>query len=233
MNIDNDNNQRELNKKNANSRNLPDAPFLFEFQVNGVHVGSIIILANIWQYYHIMFLDRRHHWHLVGKINRDAYVRNKVKNEGFHVIPRKHYFEERKPFFIMILSNKYDHYLPEVTVVNNIQNHPFAAEIMTKIPFQEFANEMMVNSYSKMKGDGRANNRIDVAYTPLNQRDTSVLSGQHVATMTKAPSCIGEFISGENPTTTIIASGCLLREMSDYFCIGSGQNCFFYRPEEV
>jgi len=219
---------KHLEKDNSGLvRHLPDAPFLFEFRVDKVHFGSIIILANIWQYYHIMFLDRRHHWHLVGVINRDGYIRDKVTNEGFHVVPRKLHLKKRKPFFILILDNKYDHFLPEVTVVNHIHKHPFALKIMKEIPFQQFADEMMVNSYDKMKGDGRANNRIDVAYTPLNQRDPTVLSGQHVPTMTKAPRSVGEFISGENPTTTIIASGCLVREMSDYFCVGSGQNCFF------
>ena len=212
-------------------KQLPNAPFLFEFQQDGIHIGSIIVAANKWQYYHILYLDNRHHWHLVGDINQHSYIRNKVTHENFHVIPRQNHHRPRKPFFILILDNKHDHFLPEITVVNNIQKHPFAFKILNTIPFQEFADEMMVNSYDKMKGDGRANNRIDIAYTPLNQRDSTVLKGQNVATMTKAPGCISPFIKGENPTTTIIASGCLVREMSDYFCVNSGQKCFFTNQE--
>jgi len=207
-------------------RIAPDAAFLFELRECNIHLGSIVVVANKWQYYHILFLDKRHHRQIVGRINQNHYINNKIDN-GFHIVPRENYHKRRKPYFILILDKEYDHFLPEITVVNNLQNHPYALQILNSIPFREIAQEMLGNNYDQLKSDGRANNRIDIAFTPLNQRDKTILEGQNLPTITTAPNCISEFVKGENPNTTIVGSGCLVRMLSDYFCNGSGQKCFF------
>ena len=143
----------------------PDAHFVFELRADKIHLGSIIVEGNQYQYYHILFLHQRHHWHLVGEINQKGYL-EKILNRGFHLVPREEYYCSRRPFFILLLDRNHDHYLPEITVVNNLNHHPYAVEILNSIPFQEIATEMMVNKYDELKADGRANNRVDIAYTP-------------------------------------------------------------------
>ena len=183
----------------------------------GIHYGSFIIAPSERQYYDIPRTDIRPHFQILDR-QVDAYIES-LQCQGFEEVEdasRKRLRHNKRPskFFVFLESDR-NHFLPEVTVINDFLPGSSMRSISKTIPMTEIAQRMFVDEYEDIGNDIRGNLRYDIGYTAVNQTDEKVVDGMFFPKRLTKCSKIQGIGRYETMEKALFAYGCGVMRMAD------------------
>ena len=196
-----------------------DMVLVFELNTaDGDHYGTIIVEQGVMQYYDIQRADLHPHFQLmqdqvggyVADLERRSFVQMNYESSCHLDIG------SRPEKFFTVLANDRNHYLTEITVINEFHLMAHLEEYANEIPAGELAHDLFIRGYEGLTTDKRGNLRHDAGYTASNQTDATVISGMHFPCRMVGPSrqCgVGEDTTME---LTLFKSGCSVMKMADW-----------------
>ena len=190
---------------------------------NGRHRGTYIIDPAPIQFYDLQGSGKKPHFQVHE--NQVPVIEAILVSQGFVKADSNEeaagYYAEGLPFF-RHLSNDVDHFLPDLTVINNFDDNEYLLSLVALIDAKGMAQRLYVDDYESASGSGRdaANKRgnllLSAGYCAMDQTDRSVVQGMNFPKRTKATSRMSGLNGDRTMEETMFKHGCRVVEISDY-----------------
>lgn len=190
---------------------------------NGRHRGTYIIEPAPIQFYDLQGSGKKPHFQVHE--NQVPVIEAILLSQGFVQADSNEeaagYYAEGLPFF-RHLSNDVDHFLPDLTVINNFDDNEYLLSLVALIDAKGMAQRLFVDDYESASGGGRdaANKRgnllLSAGYCAMDQTDRSVVQGMNFPKRTKATSRMSGLNGDRTMEETMFKHACRVVEISDY-----------------
>lgn len=173
-----------------------------------------IIEPAVVQLYRTTNLHERIHYQIDGWSAVVAKV-NELEADGFKRVQPKE-VDNTSGKVVTILKCVSNHFLQELTVINDFSESPAAADTIPRLQMEEWAKHFanMQNAASSASFDSvRGIDKYDVGFTTLNCRDRSVQASMNAPSYTTAPDAMAGLEDGETVTQSIMTSALALQDL--------------------
>jgi len=185
------------------------------------HHGTYIIEQSECQLYDPTDSHANRHGQLLRDQLEGEY--QKLKQKGFVVAKDDAHARSLRAAgegFVRFLDKESDHYMHDITVVNNVHKNPDLSVIANAIPFEGFAQRMFVDDYvplnrrkrKKTADLKRGNLRHDAGITPSLHMGKDIVQGMNFPMRMSASRKLAGI--GDDPTLehTMVKAGCAVQQ---------------------